>query len=194
WLPVGVFTPFAVAAVVWNLLDGTTPLWQLLLLPLAGLMLWSLLEYVFHSVGFHWPTKSPRLQALQASHAGHHEVPSDPARMVVRLVLTVPVAIVLFGLFSLAFGARPAALLMAGLIVGYLAYEVVHYRIHVGRGPRWLRPLVRHHLYHHYKDPSRCYGVTSPLWDWVFRTGRPPRKAPVKATPPLTQPAAPAGQ
>ena len=62
---------------------------------------------------------------------------------------------------------------MAGVIVGYLSYEVVHYAIHRSRWFRHLfRPWVRNHLYHHHKDDSRCFGVTSPLWDWVFRTGR----------------------
>jgi sterol desaturase/sphingolipid hydroxylase (fatty acid hydroxylase superfamily) len=64
---------------------------------------------------------------------------------------------------------------MAGVIVGYLSYEVIHYAIHrVPWARRLLRPLASHHLHHHYADPSRCFGVSSPLWDWVFRTGRRP--------------------
>jgi sterol desaturase/sphingolipid hydroxylase (fatty acid hydroxylase superfamily) len=77
-----------------------------------------------------------------------------------------------------------AGLLMVGMILGYLSYEGLHYWIHLGRRSRWLlAPLVKHHLYHHYKDDSRCYGVTSPFWDWVFRTGRPPRVQPAARAP-----------
>ena len=32
--------------------------------------------------------------------------------------------------------------------------------------------VASHHLHHHSADPSRCFGVTSPLWDWVFHTRR----------------------
>jgi sterol desaturase/sphingolipid hydroxylase (fatty acid hydroxylase superfamily) len=65
---------------------------------------------------------------------------------------------------------------LVGLIVGYLSYEVIHFAIHCFPSVRrFVRPLASHHLHHHYADPSRCYGVTSPLWDWIFRTGRRPR-------------------
>jgi sterol desaturase/sphingolipid hydroxylase (fatty acid hydroxylase superfamily) len=34
---------------------------------------------------------------------------------------------------------------------------------------RWLR---RHHLQHHYAAPDQNFGVSSPLWDIIFRTSR----------------------
>jgi sterol desaturase/sphingolipid hydroxylase (fatty acid hydroxylase superfamily) len=172
WEPAAFYGPIAVACIVWNALGGT-PAWAYLAYPLAGVLLWTFLEYVFHSVGFHWPTRSPTWRSIQAGHHGHHEAPKDPGRMVARLSFTAPIALGIYGLLGLALGLKEAGLVLVGLILGYLAYEVIHYWIHVGRGTRWiLRPLVKHHLYHHYKDESRCFGVTSPLWDWVFRTGR----------------------
>ena len=43
-------------------------------------------------------------------------------------------------------------------------------------GPRlWRVPtrvgryLRQYHLVHHYKTPDRHFGVSSPLWDFVFR-------------------------
>ena len=73
-----------------------------------------------------------------------------------------------------------AALPIAGMILGYLSYELVHYAIHRSKWFRvYLRPLVRHHLYHHHKDDGRCYGVTTPLWDWIFGTMPPQRTAEV---------------
>jgi sterol desaturase/sphingolipid hydroxylase (fatty acid hydroxylase superfamily) len=30
--------------------------------------------------------------------------------------------------------------------------------------------LKHHHVRHHYLDNGRGYGVSSPLWDYVFRT------------------------
>ncbi|MGB3618930.1 MAG: sterol desaturase family protein, partial [Catalinimonas sp.] len=32
-----------------------------------------------------------------------------------------------------------------------------------------------HHSIHHFKDDERAFGVSSPLWDWVF--GTMPRRA-----------------
>lgn len=57
---------------------------------------------------------------------------------------------------------------------GYLAYEALHHRAHHERAPksRVLRALVRHHLRHHYLAPDACWGISSPLWDWIFRTHR----------------------
>jgi sterol desaturase/sphingolipid hydroxylase (fatty acid hydroxylase superfamily) len=36
-----------------------------------------------------------------------------------------------------------------------------------GRIGRFLR---QHHMAHHYTKPDRNFGVSSPLWDLVFRT------------------------
>jgi sterol desaturase/sphingolipid hydroxylase (fatty acid hydroxylase superfamily) len=32
--------------------------------------------------------------------------------------------------------------------------------------------IKRHHLFHHYRDESVNFGVSSPVWDYVFRTVR----------------------
>jgi sterol desaturase/sphingolipid hydroxylase (fatty acid hydroxylase superfamily) len=186
WLPVLFYGPIGVAGVLWNLVGVRPPLWAWAVLPVVGLLTWTLLEYVLHSHAFHASPWLPRLRSVQASHLGHHEFPKDPRRIVARLSISVPLALVLFALFwAVLMNLKLAMLALSGLVAGYLAYEGIHYWIHIGRRTRWLlRPLVKHHLYHHYKDDSRCYGVTSPLWDWVFRTNRPARsQAPGAAAP-----------
>jgi sterol desaturase/sphingolipid hydroxylase (fatty acid hydroxylase superfamily) len=35
----------------------------------------------------------------------------------------------------------------------------------------YLKYLKRYHMAHHYKAPDALYGVSSPMWDVVFRTG-----------------------
>ena len=45
-------------------------------------------------------------------------------------------------------------------------------RVTRGAYGRWAR---RHHLHHHFASPKKNHGVTSPLWDWVFRTYAAPR-------------------
>ncbi len=177
WLPVGVYSTAGLAFILWNLFAERTPVWAWIVLPLSGLLFWSLLEYVLHSQFFHDPP--PRYHWLSLSHTEHHEAPNDPNHIVVRLAFSLPVAAVLFAVFSLAlWSVRLAGLIQVGIIVGYLSYEIIHYSIHVVPAVRRvLKPLASHHLHHHYADQTRCYGVTSPLWDWVFHTVRRSRAA-----------------
>jgi dihydroceramide fatty acyl 2-hydroxylase len=35
---------------------------------------------------------------------------------------------------------------------------------------RWAKYLKRYHMMHHFKTPQARYGVSSPVWDVVFRT------------------------
>ena len=59
----------------------------------------------------------------------------------------------------------------AGLAMAYVAYERLHLWTHHGRArTRPGRYLKRYHMEHHYKDSARSFGVSSPVWDWVFGT------------------------
>jgi sterol desaturase/sphingolipid hydroxylase (fatty acid hydroxylase superfamily) len=171
WLPVAVYGPLAGACVLGNLLAGP-PAWAWVVLPASGLLLWTLLEYVLHSRFFHDPPRG--FHWMSDSHGSHHDAPDDPERIVGRLSLSLPMAAGLFAILSLVlWDVGRAALVFVGLAVGYLSYEVIHFSIHrVAAVRRLVRPLASHHLHHHYADASRCFGVTTPLWDWVFRTGR----------------------
>src|SRR3990172_5022542 len=80
------------------------------------------------------------------------------------------------GMFGLVVGAwigapQWIAPLFSGFIIGYLAYDLIHYATH--HFPmRWgfLKFLKRYHMMHHYKTPDARFGVSSPLWDKVFGT------------------------
>jgi hypothetical protein len=70
-----------------------------------------------------------------------------------------------------------AAAMLCGLLIGYLGYEFVHLCAH-GRGtPGAIRFIQRYHLRHHFDRMDRGFGVTTPLWDWLFGTLPPRRKA-----------------
>jgi sterol desaturase/sphingolipid hydroxylase (fatty acid hydroxylase superfamily) len=130
-----------------------------LLLFAAGLLLWTGLEYLLHRFAFHG----------FAPHWQHHLDPKDPEFILAPLGLSLPVSGALWLLFALlARSTAVASLIMAGVIAGYLAYEVVHRRIHgAAPGGPLLRALRRHHFYHHFASDSVCFGVTSPFWDLV---------------------------
>ena len=62
---------------------------------------------------------------------------------------------------------------LSSFAFGYVCYDTIHYATHhfaMKRGV-WLW-LKQYHLRHHYKDDHAGYGVSSPLWDYVFRTTR----------------------
>ncbi len=172
WLPTFVYGTMAAGFVAWNALAERPPAWAWVVLPLAGAFLWTLLEYALHSRLFH--DAPAKLRWLSRSHGDHHDAPNDRDQIVARLSFSLPVTVALFALLSLVLWNPPwAGLVMVGLIAGYLSYEWLHFAIHQMPWVRRLvKPLASHHLHHHYADPSRCFGVTSPLWDWVFRTGR----------------------
>ncbi len=88
-------------------------------------------------------------------------------------------AVLFYGLFRLVVGSLLGApqwvdTLIAGFGTGYLAYDLTHYATHhfPMHGGVW-KYLKRYHLRHHYKTPNMRFGVSSPLWDVVFKT-KPP--------------------
>src|SRR5262249_44309697 len=101
WFPILFYAPIAMAAILCSVLAGSVA-WTFLVLLVAGVFLWTLMEYVIHSIGFHWPTRSPRWLAVQASHGSHHDEPTDPMRIVAQLTTSLPVAMVTFAALSLA--------------------------------------------------------------------------------------------
>jgi len=137
----------------------------------AGLFAWSLLEYIAHRGAFHHePQTKGQVAYGYLVHGVHHAYPDDARRWMIPLVVSLPVAAALFAAFHFAFGALGDAA-FGGLVHGYLVYDLVHYFIHKGRLPTRLgRYLRQYHLAHHYTMPDRHYGVSSPLWDLIFRT------------------------
>jgi len=106
----------------------------------------------------------------------HHAQPQLKTRLVMPPVVSVPMAFIFYGLFSLVVGAwigapQWIAPLFSGFIIGYLVYDLIHYATHhfpMRRG--FLKFLKRYHMMHHYKTPDARFGVSSPLWDRVFGT------------------------
>ena len=64
------------------------------------------------------------------------------------------------------------ALFFAGFIITMSLYDQIHYYCHFGPNLNipWLKRLKLQHLKHHYRDNTRFFGVTSPIWDIAFGT------------------------
>jgi dihydroceramide fatty acyl 2-hydroxylase len=129
----------------------------------AGLFVFSLIEYCFHRWLFHGPD-----QAMQRGHARHHQAPTGTDTLPFFLP---PICLALLaGLFNEAMPAAYALLLTGAIGCGYFAYGECHGAIHRLRFRHpWARRWSAHHHVHHHHDGYN-FGVTSPLWDIVFRT------------------------
>jgi sterol desaturase/sphingolipid hydroxylase (fatty acid hydroxylase superfamily) len=86
-------------------------------------------------------------------------------------VVSIPLAIVSYSLFYFVLGPSYVFPFFAGFVFGYLTYDMLHFAFHhfpmTGRIPKYLRA---YHLRHHFKDDGTAYGVSSPLWDYIFGT------------------------
>jgi Sterol desaturase len=140
---------------------------------LLGVLLWTLIEYLIHRYIFHYEPKTRWGKQLHfVIHGVHHDYPNDARRLVMPPVISIPLAFFFSVLFFLIFGSLAPAV-FAGLVFGYVCYDMLHYATHhlaMKRGV-WLW-LKQYHLRHHFKDDEVGYGISSPLWDYVFRTTR----------------------
>lgn len=173
WYMPGVWFIPVVTAGLWDALGRRDlPLGPVLGLYTAGILGWTLVEYVLHRWLFHLPVmKQPLLKEIQyVLHGYHHEFPDDPGRLVAPPVLSWPIAAVLVALYALTMGPWWTTV-FAGTVTGYLAYDWMHYYSHHGRPfTRAGRFMRRYHAEHHFKIANSQYGLSSPLWDVVFGT------------------------
>jgi sterol desaturase/sphingolipid hydroxylase (fatty acid hydroxylase superfamily) len=138
----------------------------------AGVLVWTFTEYILHRYVFHYEPKSfigKRLHFLL--HGVHHDYPNDSLRLVMPPVVSLPLAAIFYYLFLFLVGTTFLPGFFAGFIVGYLCYDMIHYATH--HAPMKSKTgllLKHHHMRHHYQTDDFNYGVSSPLWDFVFRT------------------------
>lgn len=139
---------------------------------LVGILYWTLVEYLLHRFVFHYEPRTnwgKRLHFIM--HGVHHDYPNDATRLVMPPSLSIPLAILFYYITLLIFGSTLGIPAFAGMVFGYVCYDTIHYATHhlpmKGGVGLWLK---QHHLLHHYRDDDSGYGVSTPLWDYVFGT------------------------
>ena len=157
-----VIAPVAAAILaVLSLLGGLAV--SLLVAAGGGWVFWTWFEYTVHRFVFHGDNK------FAVEHAKHHA--DEGAFIGVSPVLTWAGFCALFALSAAVLGPQLAQMFTAGSILGYFRYIWVHDRMHhteivPGNG---LYGLKIHHVGHHRGAPGN-YGVSTKVWDRVFRT------------------------
>jgi hypothetical protein len=134
----------------------------------AGVLTWTLAEYVMHRVLFHLPHEHPLAPLGAHAHGEHHAAP-DRAPITKPLRLTLP-PIAIVALAAGVAGGAAGLWFVAGAVLGYFGYEWLHVSAHVLTASEHPWPATqRHHLEHH-RDARKYFGITSPLWDKILRT------------------------
>jgi sterol desaturase/sphingolipid hydroxylase (fatty acid hydroxylase superfamily) len=139
---------------------------------LGGYVLWTLIEYFGHRFLFHHRFTSATGRRVQfLMHDVHHDHPSDPLRLVMPPLMSVPIMTAAWAVLRITFGPTVCLPVLAGFIAGYLAYDMLHYHLHHGQPKTGIGRLLRvRHMNHHFRDDASFFGVSAPWWDHIFRT------------------------
>lgn len=148
------------------------PLTNIFGLVMFGVFVWTITEYLLHRFIFHLELKSEFGKKIHfIFHGVHHDYPSDSRRLVMPPSVSIPLATLFYLLFRFLIGDVAVYPFFAGFLSGYLFYDMTHYAVHhFNMHSKFWLALKHHHIKHHYKDPDRGFGVSSPLWDIIFGT------------------------
>lgn len=148
---------------------------NILFLIAFGIFIWTFTEYFLHRFIFHFNAKSDFGKKIHfIFHGVHHDYPMDSRRLVMPPSVSIPLAALFYYIFYLVFGVNELAPFIVGFLTGYLFYDMTHYAVHHFNihNKFWLA-IKKHHIKHHFQDPNKGYGVSSPLWDIIIGTNFP---------------------
>lgn len=149
---------------------------------LLGILVWTFTEYSLHRFVFHLVPKNKigaRLHFI--FHGVHHDYPNDSKRLVMPPSVSIPLAAIFYYIFLFLLGKIYVAPFFAGFLTGYLFYDMTHYAIHhFNMHSKFWLAIKNHHMKHHYQDPTKGFGVSSPLWDLIIGTYFPDKEKQVE--------------
>jgi dihydroceramide fatty acyl 2-hydroxylase len=168
--PLFIYLP-VVFGLAWLSLKSFDP-WVTLGAAGLGYFIWTLIEYFGHRFLFHYEFPGrfgARIHFL--IHGVHHVHPNDPLRLVMPALVSGPIMLIAYAVVRLLFGLPLGYPVLTGFIIGYLSYDMVHYYVHHAEPKTRLGLTLRRlHMLHHFRDPTRGFGVSVPFWDYVFKT------------------------
>lgn len=170
-IPLAIFGIYSISLLYWSITHTSLTAATTIGLFFLGFISFTFVEYLLHRYVYHLSTHTEFRKKFQyTAHGVHHEFPKDKDRLAMPPLLSITVATILLLLFRLIMGDFTFAFL-PGFLVGYAFYLSVHYVVHIYQPPKnFLRHLWVNHSIHHYKDGDVVFGVSSPLWDYVFGT------------------------
>jgi sterol desaturase/sphingolipid hydroxylase (fatty acid hydroxylase superfamily) len=169
--PLIIFYGLAVGLMAYTFYEGVLAASAGVLLFVSGFLIFTLVEYLVHRYTYHMPTPTSKRERMQyVMHGVHHDFPRDKTRLALPPLLGIALATLFFLFYRLIMGTYGIPF-TAGFVAGYASYLCVHYSVHAFPPPKnFLRILWIHHALHHYQQNDAAFGVSSPLWDVIFRT------------------------
>jgi sterol desaturase/sphingolipid hydroxylase (fatty acid hydroxylase superfamily) len=176
-IPLIIFIVYATCLLYWSITHTSLSIGVAIIMFVFGFFLFTWIEYMTHRYIFHMGTFTKTREKIQYHiHGVHHEFPKDRDRLAMPPLLSVTIATILLLFFRLVLGDFAFSIL-PGFLVGYAVYLAIHYMVHVFQPPKNIfRNLWVNHSIHHYKDGDYVFGVSSPLWDYVYGTLDPKQK------------------
>jgi sterol desaturase/sphingolipid hydroxylase (fatty acid hydroxylase superfamily) len=170
-IPVSIFILYSAGLLYWSITHTSLSALVSAGMFFLGLILFTWVEYNVHRYLFHLKAYSEARAKIQYTiHGVHHEFPKDKDRLAMPPLLSVTIATILLLVLKVILGDLVFSFL-PGFLVGYAAYLSVHYMVHVYAPPKnFFKALWINHGIHHYKDGEYIFGVSSPLWDYIYGT------------------------
>ena len=172
-IPLIVFVPFIIYCLFVSV--TTTGIgWVIIPVFIGGFLFWTLAEYILHRFVFHQELPGKLGRKIHfIVHGVHHDYPNDSTRLVMPPILSIPLTVLFYYLFTAVLPAIYVLPFLAAFLTGYLIYDMMHYALHHVRfkNPYWQK-LKAHHMLHHFDNPDKDFGVSSTFWDRIFRSKR----------------------
>lgn len=170
-IPITMLILFALGFLYWGSQHTMLNANQFISMFLIGALSWTLFEYLMHRYLYHMiPTNNIKGWIQYNMHGLHHEYPKDKGRLAMPPLAIIAIAFLFLYVFMFMMGEYTYGF-TPGFLFGYAGYLCVHYIVHAFQPPKnAFKVLWVNHGIHHYKDPDVAFGVSSPLWDHVFRT------------------------
>lgn len=170
-VPISIFFIYAGTLLYWSVTHTTLSAMVTVGMFIFGFIAFTWIEYMTHRYIFHMGTYTKFREKLQYTvHGVHHEFPKDKERLAMPPLLSITIATVLLLVLRLVMGDLVFSFL-PGFLVGYAFYLSVHYVVHVYQPPKnFMKALWINHSVHHYKHGEYIFGVSSPLWDYIYGT------------------------
>ena len=93
------------------------------------------------------------------------QVPFDSGRLVFPPVPASILGIILYTVFRIFFVAAITDIFAAGLVFGYICYDLTHYYLHYGSPSKgsYFDRLRSYHVRHHFESPhlGKCFSCSS---------------------------------
>ncbi|MEJ0056361.1 MAG: sterol desaturase family protein [Bacteroidota bacterium] len=170
-VPLIIFFLYSTALLYWSVTHTDLSVATTLLMFVLGVIAFTWVEYNVHRYVFHMSAETEaRAKAQYTMHGVHHEFPKDKTRLAMPPLLSITLATILLFAFRLILGDFVFSFL-PGFLTGYAGYLSVHYMVHAFQPPNNIfKALWVNHAVHHYKNGEGVYGVSSPLWDYIYGT------------------------